>query len=119
MLTGVILCIISSNMLATSFNLGDKLLFQGDAAGNAYPTAGTLINNILPNIYIAAGLIIFFMIVFGGFTVISNAGNKDKVKDGSKIITSAIIGLLVLFGSYWIIQIIQVVTGVPILNSNL
>ena len=106
-------------MATTSYNLGEKLLFQGSSADSAYPNAGKLLNNILPNIYIVAGIIIFFMIVFGGFTIIANAGNKDKAKDGSKIITSAIIGLLVLFGSYWIIQIIQVVTGVSILNSGL
>jgi len=51
--------------------------------------------------------------------IIANAGNADKTAEGSKIITSAIMGLLVLFASYWIIQIIQVVTGVPILNSGL
>jgi len=78
-----------------------------------------LINNILPNIYIAGGIIIFFMILIGGFTIIANAGNADKIADGTKTITSAIIGLLVLFASYWIIQIIQVTTGVSILNSNL
>ena len=104
--------------MATGFNIGDKLLFQGSAATSEYSSTSDLINNILPNVYVAAGLIIFFMIVFGGFTIVANAGNKDKVADGSKTITSAIIGLLVLFASYWIIQIIQVVTGVQILNSS-
>jgi hypothetical protein len=102
--------------MATGFNLGDKLLFQGSSANSEYSGAGSLINNVLPNIYIAGGVIIFFMILMGGFTIIANAGNADKIKDGTKTITSAIIGLLVLFGSYWIIQIIQVVTGVSILN---
>jgi hypothetical protein len=59
------------------------------------------------------------MILFGGFMIISNAGNADKTKEGSQIITSAIIGLLVLFASYWIIQLIQVVTGIQILNSKI
>ncbi|EKD80274.1 MAG: hypothetical protein ACD_40C00156G0008 [uncultured bacterium] len=105
--------------MATSFNLGDQLLFQGEKATAEYSTADKLINNVLPNVYVAAGLVIFFMIVFGGFMIIANAGNADKTAEGSKIITSAIMGLLVLFASYWIIQIIQVVTGVPILNSGL
>ncbi len=107
-------------MAATGFNLGDKLLFQGNStATSTYPNASKLINAILPNVYVAAGLVIFFMIVFGGFTIVANAGNSEKTKEGSKIITSALVGLLVLFGSYWIIQIIQVVTGVQILNSGL
>lgn len=103
--------------MATGFNLGDKLIFQGSSATTEYSGAGSLVNNLLPNIYIAGGVIIFFMILFGGFTIIANAGNADKIKDGSKTITSAIMGLLVLFGSYWIIQIIQTVTGVNILSD--
>jgi len=103
--------------MATGFNLGDRLKFQGKSTANSeYSGVGSLINNILPNVYIAGGVIIFFMIMFGGFTIIANAGSPDKIKDGTKTITSAIMGLLVLFGSYWIIQIIQVITGVSILN---
>ena len=105
--------------MACPENLGDCLKLQSGSVASEYTGVGSLINNILPNIYIAGGVIIFFMILFGGFTIITNAGNADKIKDGSKTITSAIMGLLVLFASYWIIQIIQVVTGASILNSNL
>lgn len=105
--------------MATGFNIGDKLIFQGSTATSEYSSTSDLINNILPNVYIAGGLVIFFMIVFGGFTIIAGAGNPDKIKDGTKTITSAIMGLLVLFASYWIIQIIQLVTGASILNSTL
>lgn len=103
-------------MAVSTLNLGQSLKFQGSSATTTYKGAGSLVNNILPNVYIAGGIVIFFMILFGGLTIIANAGNPDKIKDGTKTITSAIIGLLVLFASYWIIQIIQVVTGVSILN---
>lgn len=106
-------------MPVSTFDIGDRLNFQGDSARATYPNTSSLINNLLPNVYIAGGIIIFFMILFGGFTIISNAGNTDKIKDGTKTITSAIMGLLVLFASYWIIQLIQVVTGLSILNSNI
>ena len=105
--------------MANGFDLGSKLFFQGTAASTQYKDTSSLINNILPNVYIAAGIIIFFMIVFGGFTMIANAGDSHKMDDGKKIITSALVGLLVVFASYWIIQIIQVVTGLQILNSGL
>lgn len=107
-------------MATSGFNIGDMLKLQGNTPiTGEYDSVSTLFNNIVPNLYIAAGLVIFFMIVFGGFMIISNAGNADKTQEGSKIITSAIIGLLVVFASYWIIQIIQVVTGIQILNSSL
>lgn len=104
-------------MAVSTLDLGTALRFQDSDAVSTYQGAGSLINNILPNVYIAGGVVIFFMIILGGFTIIANAGNPDKIKEGGKTITSAIIGLLVLFGSYWIIQIIQVVTGVNILSD--
>ncbi len=107
-------------MATTGYNLGEKLLLQDGAnASTEYKSFGTLITNILPNIYIVAGIVIFGMIMLGGFMVISNSGDTHKAEEGKKIVTSAIMGLAVLFASYWIIQIVQVVTGVPILNSTL
>lgn len=101
-------------------DLGDCLkLSDSQTVGSAYPDAGSLLNNIIPNIYVAAGIILFFMILFGGYSIIVGGGDSSKLGEGKKTVTSAIIGLLVLFASYWIIQIIQVITGVPILNSGL
>lgn len=97
------------------FNLGDKLQFQGSSANSIYNTPSDLINNILPNVYVAAGLIIFFMFILGGFNVMSSGSDSHKMDEGKKIINFAIIGLLVVFGSYWIIQIVQVLTGLKIL----
>lgn len=97
------------------FNLGDRLIFQGSGADSTYSNAGDLINAILPNVYVAAGLVLFFMFILGGFNVISGASDSHKMEEGKKTITFAIMGLLVVFGSYWIIQIIQVVTGLEIL----
>jgi hypothetical protein len=102
--------------MTTGFNLGDKLLFQNSTATQEYAGAGSLINTLLPNIYLAAGLIIFFMIIMGGFMIISSASDPHKTEDGKKIITSAIMGLAIVICSYWIIQLIQVVTGLSILN---
>lgn len=112
--------VYTNPMATTPISLGKALKFQGTAtADTAYSGVGSLINNILPNIYIAGGIVIFFMIIIGGFTIIANAGDSHKIQEGTKTITSAIMGFAVLFASYWIIQIIQVVTGVPILNSTL
>lgn len=97
------------------FNLGDKLTFQGSSADATYGSASDLINAVLPNVYVAAGLVLFFMFILGGFNVISGSSDAHKMEEGKKTITFAIMGLLVVFGSYWIIQIIQIVTGLEIL----
>lgn len=106
--------------MACPTNLADCLTLQsGNSVSSEYSSFNTLFNNILPNVYIAAGLIIFFMVLLGGFTIVTNASDTHKIQEGQKIITSAIIGLVVVFASYWIIQLIQVVTGIQIINSSL
>lgn len=103
----------------TGFDLGSKLLFQGSNANATYKSSDVLFNNILPNVYVAAGLVLLFMVLLGGFSIISGGSDSHKLDEGKKTITGALIGLLVLFSSFWIIQIIQIVTGVQILNSGL
>lgn len=78
-----------------------------------------LISSILPNIFIFAGLILFLYLVFGGFIMITGGGNPKNMDQGKSIITNAIIGFVVIFTSYWLIQIIEIITGIPILNPNL
>jgi len=51
--------------------------------------------------------------------MIANPGNPEKQEQGKKAVTAAIAGFLIIFCSYWIIQIIQVLTGLQILNTNL
>ncbi len=102
-----------------TINLGQCLNFQGSTADQAYPNFATLLNHLLPNIYLFAGLIIFAFIFLGGFIMIANAGNTDKQQEGKQLITGALIGFLLIILSYFIIQIIEILTGIPILHSNL
>jgi len=103
-------------------NIGEELKLQNNISikdANEFQSVGALISAWLPNVYVIAGIILFFLALFGGFGVITGAGNQDKLKQGQKVLTSALVGFGILFGSYWIIQIIQVLTGVPILNPSL
>ncbi|MDP3955109.1 MAG: hypothetical protein Q8Q15_01970 [bacterium] len=81
-----------------------------------FPTVGSLISVLLPNVFILAGVVFFLLLIFGGFGLIMGAGGGDpqKTGQGKQAITAAVIGFLVIFLSYWIIKIIEVVTGLKI-----
>lgn len=79
---------------------------------------GDLVSVVIANLYILAGIILLVLIVLGGIGMIAGAGQNDpqKVAQGRKAATMAFIGFLIIFASYWIIQIIEVLTGVDILK---
>ena len=81
-------------------------------------TFGQIVSVVIKNAFVLAGIISFILLIFGGFNVIVAAGDSKKAQQGKTAITGAVIGLLVVFGSFWIIQIIEVITGRPILNSG-
>lgn len=93
------------------FKVGDR--FISDTPG--YSNIGDFFNTILiPNIFTLAGVILLFLLIGGGIAIIQSGGNPDKQQQGSKAITAAIAGFALIFISYWIIQIIEEVTGAKI-----
>ncbi len=81
-----------------------------------FPTFGSLVSVLLPNLYILAGLVFLALLIFGGFGLIMGAGqdNPQQAGKGKQAITAAVVGFILIFVSYWIIQIIERITGVPI-----
>ena len=53
------------------------------------------------------GIAAFAMLVLGGFRFLTSAGNPTAQKDAKDIITSAIIGLLLLLASYLLLEVIN------------
>lgn len=102
-------------------NIGEQFKFGERGIQGVFPSVGSLISTLLPNIYILAGILLFGLLIFGGFGIIMGAGGDDpkKTGQGKQAVTAALIGFLLIFLSYWIIQIIEVITGLDILKSTL
>lgn len=111
-----------SNLLAqTPVEIGKEWLLKDKSPirnATQFASPGALISIILKNVYVAAGILLFVLLIFGGFSIIMGAGQNDpkKVGQGQKAATAAAIGFLIIFASYWIIQLIQKLTGLEILN---
>lgn len=79
-------------------------------------TLGDIIGGLLPYLLTIAGLILFGMLVAGGFTMLAGAADKEAQESGKKQITSALTGFLIIFLAYWIAQILQVIFKINILS---
>ncbi|NCN03735.1 MAG: hypothetical protein GW942_01515 [Candidatus Pacebacteria bacterium] len=78
-------------------------------------TPGGIITKLLQFAFPIAGMILFVMLVWGGFEMLSGASTSKSMEAGKNRITSAIIGFFLLFSSFWIIQLLEVIFGISIL----
>jgi hypothetical protein len=105
---------IMERIFAETVNLIDH------APSKSITSISILVNLLLKNALTIAGVICLVLLILGGFSFIVSAGGDAKAKEkGKNTITSAVIGLVLIFAAYWIIQIIQIVTGIKILDSGL
>lgn len=106
-----------TNNLLAAVNLGDTPLGTGKNISQTYADPASLVSVIVKNGLTIAGIIFIVLIIAGGFMMIASAGSGDQKKaaTGKTMITDAVIGFLVIFLSYFIIQIVQVITGLTIL----
>lgn len=105
----------------SSFNLGDAYLLDPSketTVAETYASPASLINTILPNIFVFAGVLLFIFVVAAGFRMVLNPDDKKNAEEGKKAITYAIGGFAVLLSAYWIVQIIEIITGVAILGGR-
>lgn len=94
-------------------NLGRVLcLSDSTPVEDIYKDPAFLVNLIVRNVFVIAGVVIFFLIFYAGFKFISQ-GTKGK-EEAKGIITAAVIGLVMMFAAYWILQIVKVLTGTDV-----
>lgn len=81
-------------------------LFQGPNG-----TIGAILSNAMPFILGIAGLALLVMLIFAGYGFMTAAGDAKKMEKAKQQLTWAIVGFLIVFGSYWLIQIVSLMFG--------
>lgn len=72
-----------------------------------------IISALIPFIYVLAGLALLLMLIVGGFQLMMSAGDPKGVESGKNKVMYALVGFLVIFLSYWLVQVLQIVFGLP------
>ena len=96
-------------------NLDELLgpLPTGKMGGWSSLDIGALVSALLPFVFVLAGLALFIYLIMGGFQLMTSAGDPKGMESGQKKVMYAIIGFLIIFASFWLVQILQVVFGLP------
>ena len=96
-----------------NISLGDCLkLSDGTNVSDVYSTPAFFVNLIVRNLFVLAGVICFLLVIYGGFKFIT--GGQKGADEAKGIATAAVVGFIVMFSAYWIVQIIGLLIGMEI-----
>lgn len=76
-------------------------------------------NVFISLVFAVGGIIFFFMLITGGIKWIGSSGEKGKLEEAQKQITSALVGLVILLLAFAIIKLIESLFGISILNITI
>lgn len=85
-------------------------IFKGGASN-----VGSIISTILPYLFVIAGLLLLFYLIYGGFQMMIAANDEKGLVEAKGKITNALTGFVLLFLSYWLVKLIGFVLGISIL----
>lgn len=100
--------------------LADVDIGNSFAPAQTFDTIGSLVSVVGQNAFVIAGVIAFVFLILGGFGFIMGAGAGDtkQMEQGKKAITGAAMGIVIILGSFWIIQIVEKLTGLTLLPTK-
>ncbi|PIV01582.1 hypothetical protein COS54_00790 [Candidatus Shapirobacteria bacterium CG03_land_8_20_14_0_80_39_12] len=82
-------------------------------------TVSSVVTGAVNLLLILAALLFFFMLVVGGIQWIVSGGDKTGSENARKKITSALVGLVIVFSAWAIVKLIGALFGIEILNFTI
>ena len=86
----------------------------GEGAGGI----SLVLSNLVILIYIVAGIVFVFWILWGAFQWITSGGEKEAVAAARSRIVNAIIGIILFAVAFAVIQILGIFTGFSFFETN-
>lgn len=110
---------VSASLVPESGSVGSS-----PSKGSKYATGDYELNDalgigimVVDWIFLLVGSLALLFFVYGGVMFLISAGNEQRVTQAKTIITNAVIGLLIVFGSYIIIEF--ALSGLGYKSNNL
>jgi len=76
-----------------------------------------VIKNVINWALIFAGVVALALVIYAGFKFVTSKGDPQGVDEAKKVLTYAIIGLLIVFFSFAILNFLAAVTGVSQISN--
>jgi len=78
---------------------------------------GSIVSSFLNYLFPLAGILLLLYLIFGGFSLMTSGGDPKAVQAAKSKITNALIGFIIVFTSYWLVQILGTILGIEAITS--
>lgn len=108
-------------MLLSFLAQGDKIKLQPGGQFSALQdlTIGGIVAGLIRLILVITALVFFFILVIGGIRWIASGGDKAQTEAARGQITAALVGLVIVFAAWAIVQLINTFFGINIFELTL
>lgn len=80
--------------------------------GKEINTLGDIINIAIPVLFTLAGLVLLLYLLWGGFSLMLSRGDPKAMEAAKEKLTNAVIGFVIIFVAFWLVQLLEVVFGI-------
>lgn len=89
--------------------------FKGFIGTNG--TLGGIVSAAIPLILAFAGLGLLLMLISAGYTFLTSAGDAKKMEEGKQRLTFAVVGFLIVFVAFWVVQLTGTIFGLQSITN--
>lgn len=77
-----------------------------------FKSLGDIISALLPLLFVFAGLGVLLYLLYGGFQLMTSGGDPKGIAEGKGKITNAVVGFVIIFVAFWVIQAVGIIFGI-------
>ncbi len=81
-------------------------------------TIGSVVVGALPYIFFFAGLALLVYIILGGYRLMFSQGDPKAIAEGKAKVTAALIGFIIIFTAFWIVQLAGSILGLQQITNT-
>lgn len=82
-------------------------------------TIGRIVSGLIQLTMVIAAIVFFFILVIGGIKWITSGGDKAQTESARNQITAALVGLVIVFAAWAILQLIKTFFGIDIFSLTI
>jgi hypothetical protein len=72
---------------------------------------GEIVSQLIPYFLTFAGILLLLYLLFGGLQLMLSRGDPKAMQDAKGKITNALVGFIIVFTAYWLVQLVGQLLG--------